>query len=162
MSVWTHVTGILNLDAIGLAMGTQNWESVKSLVKKAFGPISLYYEDPGEYPPDSMELQVLREGLRGDAPVSGSEGSWVYLPIRVGTRSSLNNIVIPFYGNLRDFGSEPSDLNKLVDVIKKGIKMLEEEGILVRGLVFFLESEMGFSKLLWKQEDHIHVMDILE
>jgi len=132
------------------------------IVKEAFGGIKLYYEDAKYYPNESIENAIIQYNLLGEPKVEGSENSWKYIPIRMDTQNSVNNLIIPIWGNLRDYGHDKQELQYIVDVVKDVISKLKQNGILVRGFVILVESELGFGLLCYGFYDKVYIIEVGE
>lgn len=123
MSQWTHVVGCIRIDGLPkIDPQTYTIENIKQIL----GPICLF----GDWNENST------------LPI-GSEGSLQYEIIEY--YSGLPWVVIPIWGDLRDFG--PGDTPGIIEWWKNILKQFETKKFIVRDAVFKLEPE-GFPETL--------------
>lgn len=122
MSIWTHVSGCIRVDAFRMQMPDPcSFAGALGLVD----PIAA-----------DKKLRKKIEDAMGPLPL-GSEGPLEYKIIENPDRAMLAAYVVPFWGDLRDF--DASDLPTLQDWFKGACKKLGT----VRGAVLFAEVETG-------------------
>lgn len=133
MSIWTHVSGCIRVDALRMQ------EPDPCSLAGALGLVDPIAADKKER--KKIEDAMGRIVRFGDKECEttlplGSEGSLEYQIIENPDRAMLAAYVVPFWGDLRDF--DASDLPTLQDWFKGVCKKLW-----IRGAVLFAEVETG-------------------
>lgn len=134
MSIWTHVSGCIRVDAFRMQMPHPcSFAGALGLVDPIAADKKLCKKIE-----DAMG-HIVRFGDKDWATTLplGSEGSLEYKIIENPDRAMLAAYVVPFWGDLRDF--DASDLPTLQDWFKGACKKLAT----VRGAVLFAEVETG-------------------
>jgi len=125
MSLWTHVIGSIRID--GLPKINEEVYNV-GVVEAVLGPMSTFDE-----PNEECTLPM------------GSEGSLAYRVIEYDT--GLPWIVIPIWGDLRDFGKK-EDINRIVEWWHKLLDTFVKKQFMIRDVVLRIEDENGFKIVL--------------
>ena len=129
MSTWTHVIGSMSLDSIAsLSNGTNPSSLIESLTGE--------WENPWFNTFDFWDNPLEHQGIYGkDYPKmpQGSEGPLMYEARNLGAKNSLNNCVVTFFGNLRDFDNDKIK-NELIPYFNTLLDRYTKAAIHIRGM----------------------------
>jgi len=127
MSQWTHICGIVRLDAIEGIFFTRQ-AGVEAIIREAFGN-TFSYNDP----PEKWESCNVPEG---------SEGSIQYMITRTTDGNSLSWGYVSIWGDLRDRGKDSIE-QEILAWLNRAFVVLNKRGISVRQATIEVQEEYG-------------------
>jgi hypothetical protein len=132
MSQWTQVVGSISCDDFkSVVSGASPVDTVANIVGLWENEWFEYSRKENMYGPDSLDN---RKSYGAGVPMPrGSEGSLKFNVQRIGSKSSVNNCLITFWGNLRDYG-EPEVRIDLIEYLRNLVKRLAKNNIHVRAM----------------------------
>ena len=153
MSQWSHVVGSMSLDYMPAVFGGRRVEDLKGIIGSWKNPY--HDEDDGS---GSIEMEGGTYGSGPKMP-GGSEGPLMYNVQTIGSSHSMNNGLVTFWANLRDFGEEEIE-DEIIPYFENLLKRLMEAKCTVRNMAIQVECEGGKSRLLTNGPDNtLRVID---
>ncbi len=141
MSQWTHVTGSMSVDVVGGIPLFKNepGNSPAVILQRLTGTwTNSWHRDAEEYWPDALENRAAYG--QGPGLPSGSEGPMHYFVHNMGSRSSMNNGLVVFWGNLRDYGLDEVK-KEMIPYFEDLLRRYDEAGVFIRNMAIEIEPE---------------------
>ena len=156
MSVWTHIVGSISCDVMGVLFSDE--ETPAEVLARVTGHWYDEYLNTDKMWPDSLEGY----SDYGDGPEmpEGSEGPMHFASFNLGSKSSINNGLVSFWGNLRDYG-EADVKQDMLPWFENLVKRYKESGIGIRNMAIQIEIEYGPRYMLTYTNNKLEISESL-
>lgn len=151
MSIWTHVVGSISGDVFGSLFDDK--ETPAETAERVTGKWYQEWRNREMWPNALEDIDGYGDGP--DMP-SGSEGPLMFVANNLGSKNSANNLLVSFWGNLRDFGT-PEVEQDLLPWFKDLLSRYKQFGIGVRNMAIQVQVEYGPVYLLSSKDGELHI-----